>query len=278
MPDKKLKMVWDMIIIVIICAFFCIIPLQLCFDIFYDDELEEVFKNYELNHYLGVFLVSIPEIFLIIDTLLKFITGFYEDGVVVVDKSEIAAHYFKKGLIFDLLSYFPVIMQGVMRKNFPHVFEGNDIIIKFAQLLMFFKIKRVKIALSNFEEIISSNGGHDFLLSAFRLMYVILFVTHVNACLWHACAYFNPIKGNMTWLDYSHLKEVYWLTRYLYSIYWSISTMATIGFGERISPQNNGEALVGASIIMISVLLFGYSINYMKQILDMMAKQETEYK
>lgn len=276
MPDRKLKMVWDMLIILIISAFFCIIPMQLCFDVFYDDEIEEALAHYHLNHYLIVFLVSIPEIMLIIDTLLKFITGFYEDGIIVVDKSEIASHYLRKGLIFDLLSYLPVIMQGIVRKNLPGVFENKDFIIKFTQLLMFFKIKRVRIAISNFEEIIASNGGHDFLLSAFRLMYVILFVTHFNACVWHAGTYYYSEEES--WLDYSQLKGEYWLKKYLFSMYWAISVMATIGFGEKISPQNSVEAMIGAFILIVSVFLFGYCINSMKQILDMMTKQENEYK
>ena len=76
MPDRKAKVIWDTLVIFIICLFFCIIPLQLCFDIFYDDEIEEIFKKIELSHSLSVFIVSIPDILLIIDTLLKFITGF----------------------------------------------------------------------------------------------------------------------------------------------------------------------------------------------------------
>ena len=276
MPDNRIKMIWDMVIILIIIIFFCIIPMQICFDIFYDDELEELFAEKGLHHYLGVFLVTIPDILLIIDTLLKCITGFYEDGIVVVDKSKITAHYLKKGLLFDVLSYFPVIMQGVMRKNFPELFTGYEYTIKYMQIMMFFKIKRVNIAISNFEEIISSKGGHDFLLSAFRLMYVLFFVTHINACIWHATAYFN--KGVSTWLDYSNLREEYWLTKYLYSLYWAISTMATVGFEETVKPQNNLELIVGAIILIFSMFLFGYCINSMKQILDMMAKQETEYK
>ena len=278
MPDNRIKMVWDMVIIIIIILFFCIIPMQICFDVFYDDELEEVFKEFGINHYLGIFLVTIPDIFLIIDTFLKCLTGFYEDGIVVVDKSKIIAHYLRKGLFFDLLSYFPVILQGVMRKNFPELLMGHEYIIKYMQIMMFFKIKRVKTAISNFEEIISSKGGHDSLLSAFRLTYVLLFVTHLNACFWHATAYFNPIKDVSTWLDFSELREEYWLKKYLYSLYWAISTMATVGFEESVRPQNNLEMIVGAIILIVSMFLFGYCINSMKQILDMMAKQETEYK
>jgi len=278
LPDQKLKMLWDLIIIFVISIYFYLIPVQLSFDIFYDDELEAVFHSMHMNPNLSKFIVLIPDLVLIFDTLLKFITGFYENGVVVVNKSQIFSHYIHKGLFFDMLSYFPVLIQGILRPSFPDYFEHHSLLIKELQFLMFFKLKRVRIAISNFEEIIASKGGHDFLLSAFRLIYVILFVAHLNACLWHASAHFNPNSSKRTWLDASNLKTEYWLTKYLYSYYWAISLMATVGYGERISPQNNLEILFGIFILIISFFLFGFCLNSMKQILDNMAKQENDYK
>ena len=252
--------------------------MQICFDIFYDDEFEEILGDMEINHKVSIFLVGIPDLFLIIDTFLKFFTGFYEDGVVIVEKSAIAAHYFKKGLIFDLLSYFPVIIQGIMRKSYPEFFDGHEFVIKLAQLLMFFKVKRVKMALSNFEEIIASRGGHDNILRVLRLVFVNFFIAHINACIWHAVAYFPPFsKDTVTWLDESNLKEEYWLVKYLNSIFWAISMMSTINYN-KISPQNNFELLIASFILVVSVFLFGYSIISMKQILDILSKNENEYK
>ena len=276
MPDRKAKVFWDTLIIFIICIFFCIIPLQLCFDIFYDDEFEIIFEEHHMSYHLSVFVVSLPDILLIIDTLLKFITGFYEDGVVIVEKSKIFKHYLKKGLLFDILSYFPVIIQGIMRKNYPGYFEHHNFAIKVCQLLMFFKIKRVKTALLNFEEIITSHGGHDYILKIFRLIFVIFFIAHLNACLWHGVAYFNPNKNAITWLDFFGLKDEYWFVRYLHSLSWSLS-MATLNRNELI-PQTNFETGVSMIILMISLLLFGYSLNSMKIIHDLMKKQENENK
>ena len=276
MPDRKAKVIWDTVVIFIICVFFCIIPLQLCFDIFYDDEIEALFEEIQLNHHLSVFIVSIPDILLIIDTLLKFITGFYEDGVVIVEKPKIFKHYLKKGLIFDILSYFPVIIQGIMRKNYPGLFGNHGFSIKICQLLMFFKIKRVKVALLNFEEIITSHGGHDYILKIFRLIFVIFFITHLNACMWHGAAYFYPDKNAKTWLDFDFLKEEYWLVKYLHSLYWSLS-MATLNRND-VLPQNNFETIISMVIIVISLFLFGYTINSMHIIHNLITKQMNENK
>ena len=264
-PNKKIKIIWDIMIIIIISIYF---------DMFYDDELEGFFHKHHLNEKLAVFLVIFPEIMLIMDTMLKFITGFYENGVIVLDKLSIVNHYLKTGLLFDILSYLPILIQSIVKQMFPEF----SLILKFFQLLMFFKIKRVKTAISNYEEIIASNGKHDFFLSFCKIIYVIIFITHLNACVWHAIAYFYPSEICCTWLDYSDLSTTHWVTRYIYSFYWAISMMATIGFGEKISPRNNLECIFGVFILIISVLLFGYCINSMKQLLDMMSIQENEYK
>lgn len=273
-PEKKVKIIWDLIILFIISFYFYIIPMQLSFDMFFDDELETTFHKYHYNLKLASFLIIFPELMLIIDTLLKFITGFYENGVVVTDKFEIIHHYLKNGLIYDILSYLPVLMQGLIKQMFPNM----GLILKFFQFLMFFKIKRVQTAISNYEEIIASNGKRDFFLKFVKLMYVIIFITHLNACLWHAIAYFYPASRCCTWIDNSDLKEAHWVSRYIYTFYWSISVMATIGFGEKISPQNDMECIIGVIILIVSVLLFGFCINYMKLILDMISKPQNEYK
>ena len=274
----KIKLVWDLIVIFVISVYFYLIPMQLFFDIFYDDELEKAFQYTNMNHYLIKFIIMLPEIFLIIDTLLKFITGFYENGIVVTQKSKIFAHYLHKGLLFDILSYFPVIMQGIIRTNFPEQFENHPIIIKELQLLMFFKVKRVQIAISNYEEIIASKGNRGIMLSFFRLLYVVLFVTHINACLWHGIAYYNPDESVETWLDGSNLRGQYWLIKYVYSFYWAITSVATIGYGEKVSPQNNLEIMLGSFIVIISLLLTCFCINSTKLIFDAISKQENEYK
>jgi len=270
-PDKKIKIIWDLVIILIISLYFYIIPMQLSFDMFYDDELEYFFQKHYVNPSLASFLVIFPEMLLIIDTLLKFITGFYENGIVIEDKISIIHHYLRTGLVFDILSYLPVLVQSIMKQVFPQIME----ILKFFQLLMFFKIKRVKMAIFNYEEIIASNGKHDFLLTFCKMMYVIIFITHLNACIWHAIAYFNP---GVSWLDFNGFRQDYWTERYIYSFYWAISMFATIGFGEKISPRNCIECMMGGLILIISVLLIGYCINSMKQLLDMMSVQENEYK
>lgn len=276
-PNTKAKVLWDTLIIFTISLYFFIIPMQISFDFFYDDEFIIALHKIHISSGLAHFIVVIPELLIVIDTLLKFITGFYEDGVIVLEKSEIIKHYIKKGILLDAIAYVPVLLQTFLRQEIFDLF-GHPLYIKLFQLLMFCKAKRVHTAISNFEEIISSNGQHDYVLSIFRLLYILLSITHLNACLWHAVAYFNPYKEIPNWLSASNLEGEYWDIKYAYSIFWAVSLLVTIGFGEKITPQNKFECLFGVAVLMISIFLFGYCINQMRKIWDGMAQQEDEYK
>ena len=54
--------------------------------------------------------------------------------------------------------------------------------------------------------------------------------------------------------------------------------MVTIGYGEKVSPQNFVELFTGVVILLISSFMFGFTLNSMKQIFDQMSKTETEFK
>ena len=269
-PNQKFKVLWDVLILHIILFFFLMIPLQLAFDINYEEIFHDHLHSHHLNNHLATFIVQFPEFLLILDSLLKFITGYYENGLVITSKAHIVSHYLKKGLIFDMFSYFPVILQSLL--------SHAGIALKIMQFLIFLKVKRIKIIFHNFQEMISLKGQNDYILSLLKLIFQIIFFAHLNACIWHSTAYYNSSHEIKTWLDYSTVKELSWISRYFYSMFWAVSVLVTIGFGEKISPQNDVELVVGTMILLSSALFFGYTINEMREIFDSMNKKEKEYK
>ena len=261
-------MLWDILILHIILLYFLIIPLQISFDFIHETFFLSFLNSLHVTYYLARFLVFLPEMLLIVDSLLKLITGYYENGLVITSSSHIVTHYLKKGLIFDLLSYCPVLFQSI--------FYHSSMALKILQILMFLKVKRIKIIVSNFQEMISLKGQNDHILSLIKLIIQIIFFTHINACIWHAVAYYND-SGN-TWLDSSNIKNLDWLSQYFYSFFWAVSCLVTIGSGDKMSPQNNLELVCATIIFLISSIYFGYNLNCMREIFDLMNKKEKNYK
>jgi len=89
------------------------------------------------------------------------------------------------------------------------MFSQTSFALKIVQLMMFSKIKRIRIIISNFEEMISLEGQNDYILSLIRLFMQIIFFTHIIACIWHGTAIYNTVS-RITWLDYSHTTEMTW--------------------------------------------------------------------
>jgi hypothetical protein len=70
--------------------------------------------------------------------------------------------------------------------------------------------------------------------------------------------------GQTSWLNkYNNdlvNQESDWLTKYLYSFYWSTTIMTTVGFGD-ILPRNDLEVIVVVLAMYLSAWIFSYSLN-----------------
>ena len=251
--------------------------MQLSFDFYYDVEFEHYAEKKDWSHSLTKMIELLPEAILILDTSLKMITGYYENGLIVMDRKKIFVKYLKKNLIFDILSYCPILIQGFYKDVIFNISASYGVILKAIQLLVFCKMKRIHTMIQNFEQIIVLNGEHDYILSLIKVCWKIVFMAHINACVWHAVAY-NNSTDEVTWLISSNLIGSNWAVKYWHSLYWATSAMVTIGYGEKISPQNNTELFAGVCILLVSAFMFGFTLNSMRQIFNQMSKNEDEFK
>ncbi len=274
-PDEKIKLFWDILILFIILGFFIIIPLQLSFDFFYDEVFEKYAETLEMSHSLTTFIVFLPDLILLLDSALKMITGYYENGLIVMNKHQIFHHYISKTMIYDLLSYLPLVLQVALKEVF--IETNTQIILKVLQFFMYAKAKRIHTIINTFEEIISLKGKRDHVISILRLCFWIFFICHINACFWHGIAYYQK-DDVVTWLVASNYKECWSPAKYLHSLYWAVSVMVTMGYSDKISPQNDLETLFAIIILMVSAILYGYSMNMIREIFDEISKNYREHK
>lgn len=100
---------------------------------------------------------------------------------------------------------------------------------------------------------------HTDVIGIVKMLVSLIFIAHLIACLWHAIAFYST-RIQETWLFEHNIENADNFTKYNYSFYWAIMTMATVGYGD-ITPTNNRERLFTNGIMLISCGVFGFTLN-----------------
>lgn len=262
-PDHKLKMVFDFMIIVLIMFLFFLFPLQMSFDFYL---VENLFPGKPQSQEIVYFMIIT---LLTMDIVLKFFTGYYENGISVLQKDKIFRNYVKNHLFFDIVAFLPVFLISFRQTDFGGFgLEKYNSFVKLSEFLIFFKVFEVFKALQTLEEMLHMNEQTEALFELFKLITKILLFCHILACCWHAVAYYSPYHNTLISEDLE-LVHANWLTKYLYFLYWTISI-------EKIEPRNNLELFFGFFALLGSEAVMGIIIEGIHSIIESLTSAGTE--
>ncbi|KAL0365043.1 UNVERIFIED_CONTAM: Potassium channel AKT2/3 [Sesamum angustifolium] len=107
--------------------------------------------------------------------------------------------------------------------------SGRRLLLRLG-MLRFWRLRRVKTFFTRIEKDIRFSY---FWVRCARLLFVTLLQVHCAACLAYLLAVQYPNEGN-TWIGSAipNFKETSLLIRYISALYWSITTMTTVGYGD----------------------------------------------
>ena len=260
-PDKKIRMFWDFLIGFILIIQMLYIPVFVSFLQEFDDPFDDSFSDF-------FFIIeNVMIILFFFDIFFNFLTGFYHKGLYIDDKKKIAKHYIKKQFFIDIIPLSFLILVFWQRKS------------KYFSLFFMINIVKIKKIFGRLEEAFHLHLRFSSFLRLFKLAGLILFLSHISACLWHFIAIFELSidKNAMNWLNFYSQMSENWLNRYIFSFYYSIVTIVTVGYGD-VLPQNSIERAFSSFLILVGCGIFGYCLSDLGSIFVEISNEERKYK
>ncbi|KAH7837545.1 hypothetical protein Vadar_015028 [Vaccinium darrowii] len=233
---------WEMFLIVLVIYSAWICPFEFAFLTYKQDVL---------------FIIdNIVNGFFAIDIVLTFFVAYLDSQsyLLVDDPKKIAIRYISTWFLFDICSTLPLQPLSLFTDH------SSGIGFKLLNMLRLWRLRRVSSLFARLEKDIRFSY---FWTRCSKLVSVTLFAVHCAGCFNYMIAdkYPDPHK---TWIGavYPNFKEESLGDRYVASIYWSITTLTTTGYGD-LHAENTREMLFNSFYMLFNLGLTAYIIGNM---------------
>ncbi|ESQ39772.1 hypothetical protein EUTSA_v10000798mg [Eutrema salsugineum] len=234
---------WEMWLVVLVIYSAWICPFQFAFITYKKD---------------AIFIIdNIVNGFFAIDIVLTFFVAYLDSHsyLLVDNPKKIAIRYLSTWFAFDVCSTAPFQPLSLLFN-----YNGSELGFRILSMLRLWRLRRVSSLFARLEKDIRFNY---FWIRCTKLISVTLFVVHFAGCFNYLIAdrYPDPRK---TWIGsvYPDFKKASLWFRYVTSLYWSITTLTTTGYGD-LHPQNPREMLFDIFFMMFNLGLTAYLIGNM---------------
>ncbi|CAK74825.1 unnamed protein product (macronuclear) [Paramecium tetraurelia] len=248
-PESSFKIFWDSIVVCIIVINIFYIPMSLSFELDKSNQISILFFE------------TIPSYIFIVEIMLNFNTAFYNQGIIHTNRSEIFFHYIQNNFCWDLLITIPFVLAQF---DIPYI-----------QFILLLRIARVRSMIQNVQDLLNAKEEVQAVLEMIKLVYFLVLVAHMCSCGWHLLGRieYEIYNDERSWLIYYDYYDKQWYDRYIVSLYWSVITTLTVGYGD-IVPQTTIERLFVIIVAMVLCGVFGYIISTIGEIIKTLEERK----
>lgn len=211
--------------------------------------------------------------YFLVEIFIKLNTGYFLNGLLVNKRLSILKNYCIKYLFSDFLTMVILFLdyKEAIHSEFPLCFH-------FMKLIVLVKGRQFKDLYRDALHHFKIEHHLKNLVELIELLYVTLLMAHIIACLWRYAALISIeiMNDDRNWLHAANLNGADWKIQYLYSLYWAVVAMMTVGFGD-ITPRNPIEVSFCIIIILVGCALYGYNLNSIGLILQRIYKEQTQF-
>lgn len=179
-----------------------------------------------------------------------------DDNILIKDRKYILGNFFRLANLFDFFAAVPfgVYANIIKLKNLPSIFYLR-FVPKLIQLVRLFKKLKSFLFLKSVDSFMIRNKRIVHFGKIFGMVALCL---HLVSCIFYVSARIDDFNPN-TWVSRNELKNAEASVKYLASIYWAITTLATIGYGD-ITPYTAIEKATGMIWMIIGVYIVSYTV------------------
>lgn len=262
-PDDTLRVVWDTIILTLMIYTVTITPYRVAF--IEVDTAVWLEIDYTIDILFGA------------DVILNcFMAYLNNEEVLITNRWAIIKTYMKTWMLFDVVSCIP--FQLIFQSSGWGTLLRLSKLPRLYRLIKIVKLVRLIKVLKNRNKVLSCLECFSKLsVGMERLIYFtlcILVTCHLFACILYFVSRFNSDNVN-NWVFKYGIDDLSLAEKYLASVYWTVTTLCTIGYGD-VTPACDLERGVVIFIELAGVFFYSYTIGTITSLMADMDKKKSK--
>lgn len=244
---SRLKISWDVLICATALMTGLVLPVELLQGFAYSSHLTPWWSAFSL---MGL-----------IDIGFTFNTALEKHGVVLRSRPAIARMYLRGMFVPDLLASLPFFLAS-----------GLGMQPGWLAALPFLRLLRLQHITSRWEELQLLQIP---VLRMIRYGMALALITNGIACLWLWVGLAET--GPLGWIQRLHLSRTDFPDLYLHSLYWTVTTLATVGYGD-ITPKTSLEIILAIAMMMTGAILLAFAVGNVVSIISQLDGGRLEHR
>lgn len=238
-PSAPVRLVWDVTGLLLILYDICDIPLEAF-------EFQRIF--------IQDFMDWTTLIFWTLDVFFSFFTGYYHNGQLIMDYWKIAVNYVSTWFVLDCAVIIPEWLTTLGGNSFSYAGIGRALrlgkAMRVVRLLRVLKLRRIIDACLEYIE-----SEFTFLvISLLRLLFFIVLLNHVIACLWYLIGKVSLDDKIVNWISEGGYEEETATYKYFTSLHWALTQFTPASMD--VSAKNVYERMFSIAVLFFAMVAF----------------------